>query len=62
MAEAFEIRIKSDKIIVTNTLTDISITGLIFEIAPFIFMTAAGVILFIVFLRGRKRNNNNNVI
>jgi hypothetical protein len=59
---AISLKTESDKIIVTNTLTDISVTGLIFDIAPFIFMTAAGVVLLFVFWRNRKRNDNKNVI
>ena len=64
MVNAFEIKSKDDsnKIEITNTLRDISITGLIFDIAPFIFITAAGILLFIIFMKNKKKDDTDNMI
>lgn len=64
MVEAYSVALKdnSNKIIITNTLRDISITGLIFDIAPFIFITAAGILLFIIFMKNKKKDDTDNMI
>jgi hypothetical protein len=64
MEEPFLIKreLESDKVIFVNTLSDISITGLAFDIAPFLFMTASGVFLLVFFLRSRRKTDHNNVI
>ncbi len=51
-----------DVIIFTNTLSDISVTGLFLNIAPFIFITAAGVVLITLFMRNKKKDNSDNMI
>ncbi|GEM_PF-999340 len=53
---------KGQKIVFTNTLKDISVTGLLFNIAPFIFITAAGVVLITLFMRNKKKDNADNMI
>ncbi|MBP3760145.1 MAG: hypothetical protein J6I55_01485 [Ruminococcus sp.] len=53
---------KGQKIVFTNTLKDISVTGLLFNIAPFIFITAAGVVLITLFMRNKKKDNSDNMI
>lgn len=50
-----------DRIVFTNTLSDVSVTGLVFDIAPFIFITAAGVVLLVVFLRSRQKKDNDTI-
>lgn len=42
---------ESDKVIVTNTLRDVSVTGVLLNIAPFLFITGAGILLCILYLR-----------
>lgn len=46
-----------DQIVVTNTLRDISVTGLLFDIAPFIFITATGIILLALYMNGKRKND-----
>ncbi|MCR5600749.1 MAG: hypothetical protein K6G33_08420 [Ruminococcus sp.] len=53
---------QADKLTVTNTLRDVSVTGLIFSIAPFIFLTVAGIILFAVFMHNKRKNKSDNMI
>lgn len=53
---------QGDVIKFTNTLKDISVTGLLFNIAPFIFITAAGVVLITLFMRNKKKDNFDNMI
>ena len=53
---------KGQKIEFTNTLKDISVTGLFLNIAPFIFITAAGVVLITLFMRNKKKDNSDNMI
>ena len=53
---------EGQKIVFTNTLKDISVTGLLFNIAPFIFITAAGVVLITLFMRNKKKDNSDNMI
>ena len=52
----------ADTVIITNTRTDVSVTGIAMDIAPFIFMTCAGVILLAVFLRSRRKTDDGNRI
>ena len=51
-----------DKIEFTNTLKDISVTGLLFSIAPFVFITIAGVVLLVLVLRNKKNSDSKNKI
>ena len=43
-----------DVIVFTNTLKDISVTGLLFSIAPFAFIMIAGIALLGLFMRNKK--------
>lgn len=52
----------NDKIEFTNTLKDISVTGLLFNIAPFAFITAAGALLLGLFMKNRKYNDTDSKI
>ena len=52
----------SDKVIITNTLRDISVTGLLFDTAPFLFITSAGIFLFTLYLRNKKETDTDNMI
>lgn len=52
----------NDKIVFTNTLKDISVTGLLFNIAPFAFITAAGAVLFGLFMKNRKYSDTESKI
>jgi hypothetical protein len=52
----------SDKVIITNTLRDVSVTGLLFDIAPFLFITSAGIFLFTLYLRNKKETDADNMI
>lgn len=51
-----------DKIEFTNTLKDISVTGLMFSIAPFVFITIAGVALLVLVMKNRKNSDNKSKI
>jgi len=53
---------KADEVVITNTRTDVSVTGIAMDIAPFIFMTCAGVILIAVFLCSRRKTDDGNRI
>ena len=53
---------ESDKVIITNTLRDVSVTGVLMNIAPFLFITGAGILLCILYLRNKKENNTDNII
>lgn len=44
----------NDVIVFTNTLKDISVTGLLFSIAPFAFIMIAGIALLGLFMRNKK--------
>ena len=46
----------------TNKLVDISVTGVLFMVAPFVLMIAAGVFFITVIARSRKRESAENVI
>lgn len=52
----------NDQIVFTNTLKDISVTGLLFNIAPFAFITAAGAVLFGLFMKNRKYSDTESKI
>lgn len=52
----------TDTLVVTNTLSDVSVTGLIFSIAPFIFLTVAGIILLAVFMHNKRKNKSDSMI
>ena len=52
----------TDTLIVTNTLSDVSVTGLIFSIAPFIILTVAGIILLAVFMHNKRKNKSDSMI
>jgi len=43
-----------DIILFTNTLNDISVTGVFFTVMPFVFITIAGMLLLIVCIRNKK--------
>ena len=49
-------------IVFTNTLRDISVTGLLFSIAPFAFITIAGIALLGLFMRNKKDEASENRI
>ena len=51
-----------DTIVITNNLKDISVTGLLFSVAPFVFITAAGVVLLVLFMRNKKDSDNKSKI
>ena len=51
-----------DVIVFTNTLRDISVTGLLFSIAPFAFITIAGIALLGLFMRNKKDEASENRI
>lgn len=53
---------ESDKVIITNTLRDVSVTGVLLNIAPFLFITGAGILLCILYLRNKKENHTDNII
>ena len=52
----------TETITFTNSMKDISVTGLLFSVAPFIIITGAGAVLIVMVIRGRKRRNDNEVI
>ncbi|MBR4318586.1 MAG: hypothetical protein IKP69_00875, partial [Oscillospiraceae bacterium] len=54
--------LNSDKVVITNTLRDVSVTGLLFDIAPFLFITSAGIFLFTLYLRNKKETDTDNMI
>ena len=51
-----------DEIEFTNTLNDISVTGLFFNIAPFAFIAAAGAALLGLLMKNKKRGENESRI
>lgn len=51
-----------DQIEFTNTLNDISVTGLFFNIAPFAFIAAAGAALLGLLMKNKKRGENESRI
>ena len=53
---------ESDKVVFTNTLRDVSVTGLLMNIAPFLFITAFGVVLLVLYMRNKKNEHDDNVI
>ncbi|SEK96239.1 DUF7601 domain-containing protein [Ruminococcus albus] len=52
----------TETITFTNTMKDISVTGLLFSVAPFIILTAAGAVLIVMVIRSRKHREDNDVI
>ena len=52
----------ADKVLYTNTLKDISITGLLFNIAPFAFISAAGAALIGLFMKNKKNKDADSMI
>ena len=52
----------TETITFTNSMKDISVTGLLFSVAPFIIITGAGAVLIVMVIRGKKRRNDNEVI
>ena len=46
----------------TNNMKDISVTGLLFSIAPFIIITAAGAGMILLVIRSRKQKNGENEV
>ena len=63
-ASPFKISLESasDKVVFTNTLRDISVTGLLMNIAPFLFITAFGVVLLVLYMRNKKNSSDDNAI
>lgn len=61
-AQPIAVNDESAKVVFVNGLTEISVTGLAFDIAPFLFMTASGVFLLVFFLRSRRKPGHDNVI
>ena len=61
-AQPIDLNSESTKVVFVNGLTEISVTGLAFDIAPFLFMTATGVFLLVFFLRSRRKSGHDNVI
>jgi hypothetical protein len=53
---------KDDELIITNMLRDVSVTGLLFDTAPFLFITGAGILLFGLYLRNKKDTDIENLI
>lgn len=51
-----------DIIVFENNLEDISVTGLLFSIAPFAFIAAAGAALLGLFMRNKKNSNTEDRI
>ncbi len=51
-----------DTIAFTNTLKDISVTGIAFTAAPFALMLLAGTFFVGMFMKNRKKDENENVI
>lgn len=52
----------ADKVLYINTLKDISITGLLFNIAPFAFISAAGAALIGLFMKNKKNKDADSMI
>lgn len=53
---------ESDKVVFTNTLRDVSVTGLLMNIAPFLFITAFGIVLLVLYMRNKKNEHDDNII
>jgi hypothetical protein len=53
---------KDDELVITNMLRDVSVTGLLFDTAPFLFITSAGIFLFTLYLRNKKETDTDNMI
>ena len=50
----------TDKIVFTGTLKSVSITGLMFSISPFVFITIAGVGLLVLVIRNKKSSDSKS--
>ena len=61
---AYEFKTKgsTDVIEFTNTLSDVSVTGLLFSIAPFIFIVLTGALLLVFVIKRRNPNKNESII
>ena len=53
---------ESDKVVFINTLRDVSVTGLLMNIAPFLFITAFGIVLLVLYMRNKKNERDDNII
>ena len=53
---------ESDKVVFINNLRDVSVTGLLMNIAPFLFITAFGVVLLVLYMRNKKNEHDDNII
>lgn len=58
----FNTKGNTDVIKIKNTLSDVSVTGLLFSIAPFVFITLAGAALLIFVLRSRRPGRDDSII
>lgn len=52
----------TDKIVFTSTLRGVSVTGFLFNIAPFVFITIAGVGLLVLVMRNKKSSDSKSKI
>ncbi len=50
----------SDKIIITNTLRDISVTSVLFNAAPFMILAGAGILLVVLYFRNRRDRDSDS--
>lgn len=64
LVNSFDINTSSeaDTLTVTNTLRDVSVTGLILSVAPFILLTVAGIVLLAVFMHNKRKNKSDSMI
>ena len=62
MNDGFDVRSNdtTDKIVFTGTLKSVSITGLMFSISPFVFITIAGVGLLVLVIRNKKSSDSKS--
>lgn len=51
-----------DSIVFTNSIKDTSVTGLLFNIAPFAFISAAGAALIGLFMKNKKNKDADSII
>lgn len=49
-----------DTITFTNTLKDISVTGVLFAVAPFAVIVLAGIVFFVMFMKNKKKNSSES--
>ena len=64
LGEGFDINTstQADTLTVVNTLSDVSVTGLILSVAPFILLTVAGIVLLAVFMHNKRKNKSDSMI